>query len=754
MTAIHPSPTDQPVAPRQRPRGPLARLVHRFVHFFVYRSVRCSMPGDLPRFVPVLVWAAASVVLVTAAAPVGAQTPGAAQTPGVAPPPGSGWDDARALELMELARQRRLLPQQDTALRNYSARAEGFVYFYLDRRETEERTLIKVDQVALEVFWAPPDRTKQRIVGLRDESRLPNRMYYHLDHLTVVQDGFGDVIRMGDGDEVGDVPHPAAGGSGEIYEFRLADSLTLQLPGAPSPIRVYELQVRPRRVDQPALVGSVFVDRAGGDIVRMTFTFTPSSYVDRRLDYISVSLDNGLWDGRYWLPHEQTLQIRRQVPELDFAAGAVIHGRMRISDYVFNDSLPNALFYGPPVTAVPHAQRQTYEFQRGIFDDLNEAGLAPPADLAEVRQQAAAMLGTQRLSGLPAWRLNLTSASSALRYNRAEGLAVGAGVAYDPGTWRAELGGGYALGPGAPWLNLTVSREPSARDRVLLRLGYREVHDAGVMPGVPPAINTLAAMFLGRDYLDPYYVNSARILLRRALSPQLHAFAELSGEEHSSASLTQTAAMFSDSARFRAVRPIDETVQTSLAMGLTRPLRDPLASAWGGLVRVEAAAAGTDVFLRPTAEASLRRASADHAHVLTASISGGALAGNAPSQRLFVLGGHNTLPGYRYREFAGTRYGLARAELTSAILSPWLGVRVLAAAGITGGLPSTSAAPAAVVPPAWRSWPVAGTAGVRSSAGAGVSLLWDMLRIDAVRGIRGGAWQLQLSFHRDFWDIS
>ncbi|MGH7466113.1 MAG: hypothetical protein ACREK1_13105, partial [Longimicrobiales bacterium] len=135
--------------------------------------------------------------LLARAAPAGAQSASAAD----------GWNSARALELIERARERRLLPQQDTALRNYSARAEGFIYFYLDRRDSEERTLVKVDQVALELHWAPPDRSSQRIVGLRDESRLPNRMHYHLDHLTVVQNGFGDMIRMGDGDEVRDVPH-------------------------------------------------------------------------------------------------------------------------------------------------------------------------------------------------------------------------------------------------------------------------------------------------------------------------------------------------------------------------------------------------------------------------------------------------------------------------------------------------------------------------------------------------------------------
>ena len=99
---------------------------------------------------------------------------------------------------MERATVRRDLPRGDSTLRNYTARANGFVYFYLDRQESDERTLVKVDQIALELYWMSPERTKQRIVGLRDVSRLPNRMYYHLDHLTVVQNGFGDVIKIGD----------------------------------------------------------------------------------------------------------------------------------------------------------------------------------------------------------------------------------------------------------------------------------------------------------------------------------------------------------------------------------------------------------------------------------------------------------------------------------------------------------------------------------------------------------------------------
>src|SRR5688572_4260881 len=159
-----------------------------------------------------------------------------------APPAGdtaNGWNSRAALALMTRARARREQPRGDSMLRNYSAKATGFVYFYLDRNQADDRTPVKVDQVALELYWAAPNLTKQRIVGLRDKSLLPNKMYYHLDHLTVVQNGFGDVIRLGDGDEVSDVPHPAAPSSDTVYDFRLADSLLLNFPPQP-PVRVYE----------------------------------------------------------------------------------------------------------------------------------------------------------------------------------------------------------------------------------------------------------------------------------------------------------------------------------------------------------------------------------------------------------------------------------------------------------------------------------------------------------------------------------
>ncbi|HSJ16210.1 MAG TPA: hypothetical protein VK939_17520 [Longimicrobiales bacterium] len=659
---------------------------------------------------------------------------------------GPAWNSARALELVERARERRQIPQADTTLHNYSARAEGFVYFYLDRTGTAERTLVKTDQVALELYWAQPDRSKQRIVGLRDASRLPNRMHYHLDHLTVVQNGFGDLIRIGDGDEVSDVPHPAAPGSAAIYDFRVADSLELRLPSATEPIRVYEINVRPKRNDRSALVGSIFVDRATADIVRMTFTFTPASYVDRRLDYIHISLDNGLWEGRYWLPNEQRVEIRRQIPELDFAAGAVIQGRMRITDYTFNDTLPDRLFRGLAVEAVPPAEREAYPFERGIYDDLADAGLGPVAELADLRAQAAALLRTHRLSGLPSLRPHLPSASSALRYNRAEGLFLGGGLTYAPGgPRRVDATLGYAFGAERPGVGLTLRDEAVLGGALALRGYLNDMRDIGLVPPIAPALNTLAAAFLGDDYLDLHYASGAELGWRRAGAGAWQYSAGGYAERHRRATLAARHAPFDSDAGFRPVRPVDEGSEFALRARLQRPLPDS-DLAWGSALTLRSGWFERDPFARADAAATLRVRTADHSWSLLVRASAG-IAAPAAAQHLFVLGGVGTLPGYTYRAFAGERFGLLQAEASQDVLAPWIRLRVLAALGSVGGIDAAAA-------PAVTGWSVTPTRGMHGSAGAGVSLFWDILRIDRYRGLNGGRWVFQISASPEFADIS
>lgn len=642
-----------------------------------------------------------------------------------------GWNSFRSLELIERARVRRMEPRIDTGLENYRALASGHVYFFLDRSDSDERSLIRADQIALEVYWAAPNRTKQRIVGMRDESRLPNQMHYHLDHLTIVQDEFGDLIRLGDGDEVRDVLHPVAPASDLFYDFRVVDSLTIRLPGSADPIRVHEVEVRPRYPDRPAFIGSIFIDQATAAIVRMNFTFTPASYVDQRLDYIQVGLDNGLWDGRYWLPHEQTLEIRRQVPILDFPTGGLIRGVFRVSGYEFNQELPPNLFTGARVVAAPRSERESHDFEDGLYAGLTtEELVSAPVDIESLRRQAAGMLGRRYLSGLPRLRVYIPNASAALRYNRAESLYLGGGLSYAAGSAsRLRLTGGYATGPGHLALSGEWRVEAGSSTDLWLRTERNALRDLGLRPAVPGVLNTIAAAGFGEDYLDPYYATGAQLGIETRLGTGWAGTATLAYEDQRSAALQETSALLDGDAAFRPVRPIADGALARAELSIARIA--PLAFGLTGRLGLEAGHFDGASYLRPTIEAAFDRVTADRRGDLRIRAAAGLVTGSAPPQRLFLLGGPGTLPGYGHRTFAGDRFALLELEAAHDLASPWIRLRAVGAAGWTDF--GEGAAPVG-----WGSGP---TTGIRTSVGGGVGLFYDLLRIDLVRGLRHGGWQ-------------
>lgn len=620
----------------------------------------------------------------------------------------------------------------DSAFHSYRADARGYVYFFIDRPDSEERTLVKADQIALEVYWRAPDLTKQRIVGLRDEKLLPTNIRYHLDHLTVVQDEFGDVIRLGDGDEVSDVVHPVSPGSESVYDFRLSDSLTISFPGSGTePVRVYEVQVRPRDFSGPGFLGTLFLDRSTGAIVRMNFTFTPASYVDPYLDYIRISLDNALWEGRYWLPYRQEAELRRELPQLDFLAGSVIRGRFEIGGYELNAPIPDAIFRTPRVTAAPEAERRTFPFDRPLFAHLEEEGLDPPPSLEEIRRQAREMAAGRYLSGLSPLRLYFPSTSHAFRYNRAEGLFLGAGATLRPSAdLRVHVHAGYGFSSGQPSgvVGLTTAGPGTAA-----AFAYaNELRDLGPFPGADGVVNTLAALAAGSDYLDPYFATGLRVSLPSWSGP-----AEVAGtltfERHRSASL----AVDAEEGRFRPVRPVADGDLLAADLGVEgRPRGGDLRLGGNGRV----GAFGDDVYGVLRLDATWSREATWRDLDVGAAAHAGLATDDAPPQELFLLGGRETLLGHPYRELVGDRFWLARGVASHALVQPWVNARVFAAVGWTElagrNLP--------------EGWAGTGDARVKASAGVGLGLAWDVLHLDLGRGLNGGHWAFAFSAARRF----
>ncbi len=648
---------------------------------------------------------------------------------------GEGWDGNNVLSLIERGRAKRKGAFVDPEFRSYSAQARGYVYFFVDREDRPDNALVKTDQVALEVYWQSPGRTRQRIVGLRDDKQLPTNIRYHLDHLTVVQDEFDDRIRLGDGDEVESVVHPLAPRAEDVYEYRLSDSITVTLPGPGDPIRVYEIQVRPRNPDRPGFVGSIYLDRSTAALVRMRFTFTPSSYVDPYLDYIRISLDNSLWEGRYWLPYRQTAELRREIPGLDLPVGSIIRGRYEIGDYEINPELPSGLFTGPTVTALPEDDRRAFPFETGLYDQVDEEGLAPPPDLDEVRRQAVEMVREQTLSGLAPTRLYLPSVSQVARYDRAEGAYLAAGLTFTPG----GRGRGHAM---AGWA--------FARERLALDVGWRlgepgrrttlqgylnRLEDIGPFPGTSGVFNSLSSLSGSADYTDPFFSSGARVGHELGLTARSRLVVEGWWERHRSG-------------RNEVDEPGDE------GLGPVLPVTE--GDRWGGSVGVrwtddrslEADLTGTAVSHAGTGFAALdaglvlRRDWRDLGTTVETSVHGRVTSSGAFGQDLALLGGRSTLPGFPYREFVGDAFWLVSAVGSRTLLHPWLRLRLLAAAGQTALLNNE-------IPEEWLGLT---TTHARASVGAGLSLAWDVLRIDVVRGLGGGGeWDVILSVDQRFW---
>ena len=642
------------------------------------------------------------------------------------------------LELVERATATRQAAVTD-GLRAYTADARGYVYFFLDREAGEERNLVKTDQLAVRVYWKAPGLTRQHILGRRDDRQMPTNIRYHLDHLVIVQENFGDVIRIGDGDEVSSVIHPLAPAAAARYEYLLADSITVAFAHGLDPVRVYEVQVRPRDPDQPGFVGTLFLDRETAAVVRMNFTFTPASYVDRQLDYIRVSLENSLWDRRYWLPYRQSLEIRRKLPFLDLPVGSVIRGRWEIGGYDFEDDLPDLFFLGPPIVRNPDPML-SFPFERDLYAQVDEEGLAPTPELIDIEAEATRLVRGRDLSGLRRLRLAMPPASEMVRHNRAEGWVTQAGVTFratDRLRLRTLLGHRDADGRALGRLSATLEHPERSRAGTLsLDLFLREPRDIGPVPGSSRMMNTLSSLLRHTDWTDPYFATGARVGASRSFGP-VSARVEARHERHRGARVAVDGD--ANGKAWRPVRAIDEGELTALRLSAWAGAPDRLFgeanATWGSF-------AGTS-HQKASVHLVAARRWLEHGVELRSTLDAAAVSEGAPRQSLHLLGGRETLPGYDYRSLVGDAFWLLRVEGSRQVLGPWLRIRGVGAAGRTW---LTSVA----VPGSWNAAPPRIT---RFSAGLGLALGWDLIQVDVVRGLNGGSWEVVLDLNRRFRDI-
>src|SRR5947207_15174811 len=161
---------------------------------------------------------------------------GASAVAAVPPSPSAAaaqtWNSDAALALARRAVLRRSGAVADSSLHDYKAQAHGFLFFLgaFGQGLADPPRLIKADQLELEVYWRAPASSKQRVIGWRDQAQLPTDINYHRDHLGIIQNNFGAAIRLGEGDEVRDVPHPLSSVGLDLYDVALGDATLITLP--------------------------------------------------------------------------------------------------------------------------------------------------------------------------------------------------------------------------------------------------------------------------------------------------------------------------------------------------------------------------------------------------------------------------------------------------------------------------------------------------------------------------------------------
>lgn len=606
-------------------------------------------------------------------------------------------------------------------------------------------------------------------VGFDDGGDVPLPYYPGRETLWI-----GSELAKADAD-ASEMIHPLGNGAEAYYTYATGDSVSFQLPGGKT-ILVRELRVQPRKSAWNLVVGSLWFDVGSGQLVRGVFRMAePMNLMsvakeedgeDPRKDIPGwikpmilpmtggidvMTVDYGLYEGRFWLPRMQTaegkaragvmrfpFELRQRfdyesvnaalkLPQIELTVADTAHGvdarrarraardsacasgaRYRETSRVRDQNAVEMLVRVPCDTAAlansPTLPKSIYDTPDSLFGDRDIDALVASA-LSLQRQAGGAGFAPPVVQlGLP-----LT------RYNRVEGLSTGIRVDDDMGSGYASHAIarlGFDLSPDG---ELGVSRT-NGRETYTVNV-YRRLNSANDLGRDPFSLSSsLSALLFGRD--DGVYYRSWGGELVHDQQGGLFDSWRLFGEQEFGASARTH---FSLGGKLGGgYFPDNIAVTKGSVVGLSLVKRGSLGEDPDGLrllsdVRIDGAA-GTFDYTRAMADVTIM-------HPLVSSVtaaltlSGGTSGGAVPTQRLWYLGGTSTVRGQDVGVQVGDAYWLTRLEL---------------------GLGSVFARPVIFGDLGWagdrRNW----NEGVVPVSGAGIggSFMDGLIRLDLAKGIR------------------
>ena len=565
------------------------------------------------------------------------------------------------------------------SLAGYRASAESEIAMVARRGEGNEG-IVSVEQTQNEVRWERSGVFEQYVVGYRAQSvglQFSSLSFFRQAWTVPVLYGnrltllFGrDTTR---GRPVGRrqqqrlvAVHPLADDREQVYRFTGGDTLvTLRVDGREIPI--VRVMAEPRS-DMPdstvAFRGELDLDASRHVLVRMRGYFVrkrPQPSLLTRIVSIGgfeavafVELENGEVEGRYWLPTYQRFEAHvafTSTTESRSVFRIITRFRAhRISETllpVVDDTIaahPFALIFAPR-----DSLRRTHGWQRALGD---ATGAVHSDDFNDIGPDVWRPTGRPRLT----WRVQRLM--DAIHYNRVEGLYTGfgaelqlrdavpgltvrgnAGWAWSEQALRGRVGGEWKRGA-----NTFIARAGRTLD---ITNDFRSVFDSGSVIGP----------VFGSDNYDYVDRRLAAIGMSRTLGKGRLAILRLETGPASDRQVQRTLSrgLFGGDSSFRENRGVREGNYWRHWVALEwHPdvSAEFLRSGVGG--RASAEVAQGDVRYgrlegRLTARKNVGRVTGAGRGDL------GTLLGDAPPpQQLFELGRNQDLPGYDYKEFAGT----------------------------------------------------------------------------------------------------
>jgi hypothetical protein len=571
-----------------------------------------------------------------------------------------------------------------------------------------------------------------------------------------------------DGDDDIWIQHPIVAGAEQYYRYKSGDTLTIHLQDGRI-VRTIELRVIPRTPTGHVVSGSLWIETANGAVVQALYRLArpldigsevldaedradmdklPGMFKPLVFDITLVAMEYSLYDLRYWMPRFTRLEgylragvistpaayeISYDIDEVVTATPQTVARESIVADSVA-DAWRGTDHYMGVRKANGRPARMLIPFDSvGL---MTSAELPPPIwkknaefvtdkELGSLYDRLGNIAPASPISALQPRFVWGYGASDLLRYNRVEGLSVGARV--QTSARRLSFDATARLGVADLHPNLVLSATRVAtRNSMLLqaRHALTSVDDQTDAFGIG---NSMSAVLLGRDDGEYYRTTGASLTFSPNEDERANYDVTFYAQHDNAVARETNMSLRSVWDRHFAFRPNVAATEATLT-GMTVSLRpwwgsDPL-RVQGGL-DIMADGAVTDFqFLRArvTARAALPLGSR---HRIGLEAGAGSAAGDVPPQRLWYLGGANTLRGYDGSSLVGTQFGRARIDVARTF--GWGGLTLFSDAAWTGSFDPRH------------------TTQRLYSVGVGSSLLDGLMRADIAHALnRGRQWRLEL----------